>query len=210
MRKLLLVLSFALLISASLSAQTFVSPSSGATFIGSFPLHIWVESDPNGGIRESKKPAVGDTYTLVGSFRTSGGRTEYVICTDSIRFAGADSLINASPTAALYEIIAHAAAERGNVLGFSPCLPSDQCGDNTLATKVYAEACVQRIGVGSMTRFIPCDRYVLSNRGFMVCCSGVEGAPNVIRILSNGGLSCPGSGCDATCPPSGGGGGQIN
>ena len=83
-------------------------------------------------------------------------------------------------------------------LGYTDCAATTGS-----SAKVYAEACVARMGSGVNTRFIPCDRTTFSAREYAVACPAGPGAPQITAIPGAGTSCTSGYPCEPTNPPSG-------
>lgn len=128
-------------------------------------------------------------------WRTSTGRVDYVVKTESIRFVGNCPDADGISTADLFDLLAQADISQGIALGYTPCGIS--C-DDTETSRVYADACVQRVGSGCSTQFAVCVGSGYCGRHYNVCCPNGPGAP-VLRLLSTEAPVCAGVGCESTC-----------
>lgn len=128
-------------------------------------------------------------------WRTSAGRVEYVINVESIRFSGNCADADSISTADLFDLLAQADISQGIALGYATC--GDLCGD-TETTRVYEDACVQRVGSGCATQFTVCAGSGFCSRRYNVCCPNGPGSP-VLRLLSTDAPACTGFGCESTC-----------
>jgi hypothetical protein len=179
-----------------------IPPSPGAVLVGTFPVSFSYDPANGGSFRATTTTTTQSTLTItiVGAFRTTSGKTEYMIGTDSIRFSGSDEGVNQMPTSKIYEYLSLAALGKGLELGYTDCAATTGS-----SAKIYAEACVTRVGSGVDTRFIPCDRTTFSAREYAVACPVGPGAPQITAIPGAGTPCNSGSYCEPTNPPGGDG-----
>ncbi len=128
-------------------------------------------------------------------WRTSTGRVDYVVKTESIRFVGNCADADSISTADLFDLLAQADISQGIALGYTPC--GVPCSESE-TTRVYADACVQRVGSGCTTQFIACAGSGYCSRRYSVCCPNGPGSP-VLNLLSIDAPACAGSGCESAC-----------
>lgn len=199
MKIALTFLSLMLFIGVSATTPAFSTVTTDDQPIGTFQVQVNFGRNTDGTFYRTS--AEGRITIVVGGFRTVGNQLELRLATETIRFEGPTSDINALPTALAYEWLAEEAARQAVIRGY--ITSSNVCSAPTVV-KVLAESCVTRTWLGENTRITPCATYDMVAWQYALC--GVSSAPTVARMYyENSFISCQsiGANCEATCPNGG-------
>jgi hypothetical protein len=196
MKNVFLVLSLLVVLAVPALSQTYrFLPDPNAVLIDVFPVSVNIAMGSNGVPFPSKTSTGYDVITIIGSFRTQSGKVEYQMISDSIRFNGPANLIDNTSTEMIYAFLAQEAMFQGIIRGYTP---APECSAPWYAN-VYAEACVNRVGSGIYTHFVPCDRVNYSTWKYAVCHNSSDSTMTIARIPYANPTNCQGS-CEPTCP----------
>ena len=171
-----------------------------ATLIASFYDTVFIASpNLNDSIPNSDQTIA---VTNIFVFRNSGGRVDYRIDADSVRFEGDPATIVSCSTIEVFEKLARNAVRKGVEMGLAGCPQNCQVSDTNF---VFTTSCVRRIGSGINTHFVKCSGSGYCPRKYAVCCPSGLG-PSLTSIPQPG-PSCAGleggdgsSTCEPTCP----------
>ena len=168
MKNALALIIFTLVLSATASAQTLrFLPDPKAVLIDTFTVQVGFEIG-QGGIPVEKQNSGSDAIVIVGSWRNAEGRIMYQLETPTMRFRGAERTIDSLSTAWAFNLLAAKAVLVGTHRGYTH--PSTSC-ENPNRVNVYASRCVNRIGGGTSTQFVPCDMVTYNTWEYGVCVS---------------------------------------
>lgn len=161
-----------------------------AARIGSFTA--WVAFPLGADLNTGSADGRGQTHVWV--WRTLGGRVDYGVDTDSIRFVGDCSSLDTTTTAALFDAIARAVISQGIIEGYSTCSAPQIVG----LSRVYHGSCMMRTGLGSSTAFSPCAGEI-AYREYQYNCEEILPAITLTRIFNP--YECgTSSGCEPAYP----------
>jgi hypothetical protein len=123
---------------------------------------------------------------------------DFIIDPATIRLSGDSATIDALTTPQLFTTIAHTTISQAVALGYMPCTVLCTSPDTAV---VRLPACVERMGTGETTHFIPCGAPGCCTRRYAVCCPNGLTEP-VVLLLAAEGPPCEGKmeECESTCP----------
>lgn len=170
-----------------------------AIAIGSFWITLVLSDSKNADILAEKIDCKVDVEVIIN--RTSTGRIDYVLNTNSIRCTGdCAGVIDNIPTGQLFGMLSQLAVAQGISNGYTACGPN--CSTPTI-TKVYQSLCVSRTGSGNGTHFESCDVTAWCEKEYAVCCPPGASGPSITLIGTTANGSCGigpnGQPCETTC-----------
>lgn len=161
-----------------------------AALLGSFKVHLPLPLDP----AQDSSATDEKVEAHVWYWQTAGGRVDYLLDIDSLRFDGNGFALDTATTAALFEAISHAAIYHGRAQGYSTCSAPQIVG----LSRVYYASCMMRTGIGSATVFSSCGGES-AYREYQYNCSSILPAVVLMRVANP--YACENSiGCDSAYP----------
>jgi hypothetical protein len=182
MRLLTTLFVAALVFSTTALAQS-TSPlpnDPGAVVLGTFTVNTAILNGGTGSngqplARAKAKPATGDVIAEITFMRTSSGKINYMIKSETIELIGGAKDWS---TRGIYNHLADAAVVHGTNAGITSC----STGCSSTVTTVWAHSCVERNG----NQFTVVNSSLVSSRDYTVCCDSNGALVTMVSINDPG------------------------